>query len=336
MVRSGFGPSLVILILIQAKKGKKVEAYLAIDAGGTNTRVGLVKADKVIDSLCFATLPACGPQDWLKRLGLTVQNLLDKLKDQGITIKAVGLGMPGVPARDGVSFSTCTNLPSFAGQNWARALSEMFDLPTAVENDANLHALGEFTHGAGKDVDSMACLTLGTGVGGGIIMQEMLLKGPLGLAGEIGHMVVEPNGRRCACGCRGCLEAYASSVGLTGMLREGISQGRHTALKPGDSVELITQAARLGDSLARDLLKMAGIALGRAVSILVSALGLDLFVLGGGLSLAWPQMEQETKRELARRMRLVEISGIGLIQAELGEQAPLLGAGAMAAGLLNK
>jgi glucokinase len=313
-----------------------VQAYLAIDAGGTNTRVGLVSGGKVIKSLSFTTLPACGPEDWLKRLKLATQNLLEQFKDQEITLKAVGLGMPGAPAKDGCSFSNCANLPSFAGRNWGKALTEIFNLPAAVENDANLYTLGEFTHGAGKEVDSMACLTLGTGVGGGIIMQKSLLKGPLGLAGEIGHIVVEPNGRRCACGCRGCLEAYASKVGLTGMLREGLAKGRHTALKPGDSVELITQAAGLGDSLARDLLKMAGMALGRAVSILVSTLGLDFFVLGGGLSKAWPLMEQETKTELARRMRLVEISGIRLIQAEQGEQAPLLGAGALAAGLLNK
>jgi glucokinase len=176
----------------------------------------------------------------------------------------------------------------------------------------------------------MACFTLGTGVGGGVIIGGRILVGPLETGGELGHITVEPAGRLCGCGARGCLEAYASATGLKGMLREALAQGRQSCLRPGDGVKDIEAACLKGDALAQELMAIAGRALGRAINNLVATTGADLIVLGGGVAKAWPLLEDATRRELAARMRMAKASRIKVIRAELKDTAAVLGAAALA------
>ncbi|MCB2188671.1 MAG: ROK family protein [Deltaproteobacteria bacterium] len=307
-------------------------AWLGIDLGGTNTSLGLVGEDGLWETRRLATRAAEGPEAWLDRLAPLARELGEAAARRGSPLAGVGLASPGSLDREAGRVVFSPNLPSFNGYPLGSELSAALDLPVALENDANLYALGERTFGAGQSRDDLACLTLGTGVGAGIILGGHLVVGPLGSGGELGHMVVEPAGRTCGCGVAGCLEAYASATGLKGMLAEALQQGRETTLGPGDDPHQMHQAAQAGDALARELWARAGRALGRAVAALVVTCGLDLVIIGGGLAAAWPDfLAPAAREELARRLRIVEPERVKLVPGVLGDQAPLLGAAGLAA-----
>jgi glucokinase len=222
------------------------------------------------------------------------------------------------------------NLPGFHDISLGPRLSAICGLPTLLENDANLYALGEQRYGAGRGADDLLCFTLGTGVGGGLIIGGRMVVGPLASGGEVGHLLVEPDGRRCGCGVAGCMEAYASATGLKGMLAEELAAGASSRLKLGDSPKEMAQAARQGDEMALELFQRAGRAMGRAMSQVVVLTGVDLMIMGGGMAPAWPLMEPAARRELADRLRMVDASLVRILPAELGDMAAVRGAAALA------
>lgn len=299
-------------------------AWLGVDIGGTNTRVGLVDEGGLIAARGFPTRPAAGVGPWAQRLRQEAAEL------RGPDPLGVGVACAGVlDARAGRVLRS-PNLPSFNGQDLIGLVSEALGLPAVLENDANLYALGEQSFGAGQGHADLACLTLGTGVGGGLILDGRLVRGPLGSAGEIGHTLVVGDGRLCGCGARGCLEAYASATGLRGMLVEALDAGRQTSLGREDSVAAMDAAAWAGDALARELFAVAGMALGRAFADLVCTLGLDLIILGGGVARGWELMRPAAQEELARRLRIIDAGRLRVITGALGDDAPVLGAAALA------
>lgn len=307
-----------------------MRGFIGVDLGGTNTRVGLADENGLLRLERFPTQAGDGPQDWLKRLGDICAELKQTTAETGLEIGGLGLGTPGVLDRSRRVVQSSPNLPLWVGFALAAGVSQTCGLPTVIENDANLYALGENCFGAGRGLSDMACFTLGTGVGGGVILGGQILVGALGTGGELGHINVEPEGRLCGCGARGCLEAYASATGFKGMLAESLAQGRQTSLEPGDGVKKITEACEQGDPLAKDLMGKAGRALGRAINNLVATTGVELIVLGGGVAKSWPMMEEATRRELGARMRMVEASRIIITRSELEDTAPVLGAAVLA------
>jgi len=299
-------------------------AWLGVDIGGTNTRVGLVDDGGLIAARGFPTRPTAGVGPWAQRLRQEAAEL------RGPDPLGVGVACAGVlDVRAGLVLRS-PNLPSFNGQALVGLVSEALGLPAVLENDANLYALGEQSFGAGQGHADLACLTLGTGVGGGLIMDGRLVRGPLGSAGEIGHTLVVGDGRLCGCGARGCLEAYASATGLRGMLLEALAAGRQTSLGRDDSVAAMDAAAWAGDALARELFAVAGMALGRAFADLVCTLGLDLIILGGGVARGWELMRPAAQEELTRRLRVLDPARVRVILGALGDDAPVLGAAALA------
>ena len=302
--------------------------WLGIDIGGTNTRLGLVDGG-LLGAATFPTRPGDGPQAWVQRLAAEYEVL------GGPAPGGAGIACAGSLDRPGGRVIFANNLKSFNGFGLTGAVHEALGIPAVLENDANLYALGEARFGAGRGRMDMACITLGTGVGGGIVLNGRLLTGPMGMAGEIGHMLVESGGRLCTCGARGCLEAYASATGLRGLLAEALEAGRQTSLEPGAGVRRISDAAGAGDALAQELMNTAGTALGRAFVDLICVLGLDLIIIGGGVSPAWPLMAGAARAEMARRLFVADSAGLEIIMAQLGEDAPVLGAAALAAEALH-
>ncbi len=301
------------------------EAWLGIDLGGTNTRVGLVSPEGLVARESFATQAGQGPGQWLASLAQAVQ----RLRRQGPQPRGAGVASPGIIQRPQGVVLRSPNLPAWNGFPLAGEVGKALGLPTVVENDANCYALGEFLFGAGQGRD-LACFTLGTGVGGGIVISGKLVVGPLGTGGELGHTLVKEGGRTCGCGARGCLEAYASATGLKGMLAEALDQGRRTGLAREAEAADIARAAQDGDELAKELMVTAGRALGRAFDNLVATTGLDLIIIGGGVARAWPLMEPAALAELQDRLRLVEPNRVEIRPALLGDDAPLWGAAALA------
>lgn len=303
---------------------------MAIDLGGTNARLALVRGREVLQGSSFATREAGDPQELMARLAQEVQGLAAWGSRRVLAPAGLGVASPGVIERATGVVKVSPNLPGWHDIPLAAELARATGLPTALENDANLYALGEYLHGAGRGQRDLACLTLGTGVGGGLIVGGRLVTGALGSGGEIGHSLVELEGRLCGCGAPGCLEAYASATGLKGMLAEALAAGQATALAPEASPEEMALVAREGDALAAGLFARAGQALGRGIVNVVAFTGLDLVVIGGGLAPAWPLMESACRQEMRLRLCIVDPEAVEIAPAQLSDQAPLLGAAAWA------
>lgn len=305
-------------------------AFIAIDLGGSNTRLGLVAGDGLLAHRLLETRTEQGPALWLERVAAACGELRAEAAVRGLEVAGVGLASPGVlDHQQGVVLSS-PNLRAWEGFPLRRELEAACGLPCVMDNDANLYALGEYRFGAGRGERDMALFTLGTGVGGGVILGGRLLRGGLGLGGELGHINVEPGGRVCGCGARGCLEAYASATALRGMLCEEINAGAHTRLGFDDGVKSMDRAARDGDPLALELFQRAGWALGRAVNNLVAVTGVELVVIGGGVARGWDLMAETCRRELAACLRMVPAEKVRLVSSALQEDAPLLGAAELA------
>ena len=306
-----------------------MQLLMGIDLGGTNTRVGLAGEKGLLAEDGFSTLADRGPKDWLARLTPVVKALLVKARDMGGEITAIGLGTPGVLDRLNRSVVTSPNLKLWQGFPFGQSLDRALGLPVILENDANCYALGEHRFGRGRGRNDLACFTLGTGVGGGLVLGGRLVAGPLGCGGELGHIVVEPGGRLCGCGAHGCVEAYASATGFRAELKEALLRGAKTSLASGSGVKDMESAALSGDELARSLFNKAGLMLARAFAATVSVTGVDLIVVGGGVSRGWFLMEEACRRELAKLVCMCPASGIQIVRSQLGDTAPLLGAASL-------
>jgi glucokinase len=187
-----------------------LQAHIGIDLGGTNARLALVAGGEIVASARFPTEAQAGPADLLSRLAEAARGLAGRAEDLGHRVAGLGVACPGVLDRAAGTVRFSPNLPGWRDIPLVGDLAKLTGLAVAMENDANLYALGEHRFGAGRGHEDLACLTLDTGVGGGLIVGGRLVVGPLGCGGEVGHTLVEPEGRHCGCGSRGCLEAYAS------------------------------------------------------------------------------------------------------------------------------
>ncbi|MBW2091752.1 MAG: ROK family protein, partial [Deltaproteobacteria bacterium] len=208
-------------------------------------------------------------------------------------------------------------------------LEEALDLEVRIENDANLYALGEWLAGAGQGMDNLVVITLGTGVGGGIILDGRLWTGSFGNAGEIGHMVVEPDGRPCKCGSNGCLETLASGTAMAEMAREWIQNGEPCGYQ--GNLEYLTSAdlfdlARQGDPLALKVFNKAGSSLGLALTNVFNLLGLEGAIIGGGAGVVFDFLKPKILEELSGRVFTADLDQITLARSTLGESASLIGA----------
>jgi glucokinase len=198
-----------------------------------------------------------------------------------------------------------------------------------IENDANAAALGEQWLGAGKDVASMILITLGTGVGGGIILDSRIWHGADGMAGEIGHMTLVPDGRPCSCGNYGCLEMYASSRGILRSYEEACSQSGPRAARALTS-EDVYEAARSGDPVAIGVMKGMGRMLGIGLANLINIFNPERIVIGGGVKDAWPLFIDAVREEIFRRAFEVPAKRSGIVSSLLGDDAGVVGAAAVA------
>ena len=259
----------------------------------------------------------------------------------------VGVGSPGPRELPAGRLHNPPNLPGWDGFDLRAAMEERLQIPVIVDGDANAAALAEFTFGSGKllAVDSLCMLTLGTGVGSGIVLNGQLWHGSAGMAGEAGHLTINPEGPICGCGNTGCLEAYASATALTRAAGRLIAMGRASSFILQKSVaasltagELAT-AARQGDPDAEYIYAEAGRALGIGMAALINMLNLPLYVVGGGVAQSWDLISPALFGELQRRSYVYRLTAAGgracngmpgggtqILPAKLGPEAGLLGA----------
>jgi glucokinase len=323
--------------------GSAQPLFAGVDLGGTNFVAALGDAD----GLLFAedrqpTSAHEGPQAVLDRIAGSIEKLAARA---GRGPSAVGFGVPGLVDFASGETRFLPNLPTqWRGVPVAAILSGRLGCPVHLLNDARAATLGESMYGLGRGVETMALFTLGTGVGGGVVVDGRLRLGALGAAGEIGHICVQPDGLLCGCGCRGCLETIASGPALS---REGVRllQGGRSAILMeicgGDaarvSPETLGEAARAGDPGALAVLERAGEMLGLAASAVVLALHPDLIVLGGGVACLDELLLTPMRRSLGEHVRMFPVDGVRIERSKLGDRAGVYGglAAAVRGGLLN-
>jgi len=317
--------------------------FAGIDLGGTNFMAALGDANgNLVAEEKQPTDAHEGPAAVLDRIAASIERLAAKA---GRAPSAVGFGVPGLV--DFVSGETrfLPNLPTqWRGVPVAGILSARLGCPVHLLNDARAATLGESMFGHGRDVQTMVLFTLGTGVGGGVVIDGRLRLGPLGAAGEIGHICVQPGGLLCGCGCRGCLETIVSGPALAAEGMRLVLSGNAPLLHEicgGDvarvSPEALGAAARAGDPGAVAVLERAGSLLGLAASAVVLALHPELIVLGGGVASLDELLMGPMRRSLGEHVRMFPVAGVRIARSKLGDRAGVYGgvAAAVSGGVMQ-
>lgn len=308
--------------------------YMGIDVGGTDIKAGVVDAEgKVFFEKKIPTQVSMGVEHVFSRIVDLVDELCVCLIE-GDEIAGVGLGMPGqIDAETGI-LRYAPNLPGFKNIDGISLLKDRLDIPVVWENDANAAALGEFIYGAGRGVSEMMMITLGTGIGSGLILGGKIYHGANGFAGEFGHLTVDPEGPECGCGSRGCAEAYAGTKGIINILKEKLNSGCGSLLDSMDISTItprdITLAARKGDTTAREVLAQAGKYLGIGFASVINLLNLEKIVVGGGVSKAGDLIFDSAKVYLKMYSLADTEKEVSIVSAELGNKAGLIGAAYLA------
>lgn len=308
---------------------------LGIDIGGTNTVFGLVDTrGKVIASSSIKTAKHARFADYLDELHTEATRLIESV-DAVDKIHGIGIGAPNANYYTGV-IESGVNLPWPSPIPLAQAFSEKFSIPTAVTNDANAAALGEMTYGAARGLKDFIMITLGTGVGSGIVINGQVVYGHDGFAGELGHVIVKRNnGRLCGCGRTGCLETYCSATGVARTAREFLEARTEPSLLRNLPVESITSkdvydAAMNGDQLAKDIFTYTGTILGEAMADMVVFSSPEAFILFGGLAKSGDLIMKPLREALEKNVMSIFKGKAKVIMSELKEaDAAILGASAL-------
>jgi glucokinase len=248
-------------------------------------------------------------------------------------ISAVSLVVPGTVNVEEGAVVRAPNLPCLDGFRLAAVLSERLNLPAILENDANAAAVGEMWQGAAVGCNTIICVTLGTGVGGGIILNGKLWRGVDGAAAEIGHMCVDPfGGVACTCGSRGCLEVFASATAIVRMTREASPRYPGSVLQGKEDLtaETIFIAGQKGDELALEIFRRMGVYLGIGLANLINILNPEMIVIGGGVVNGWDLFEKHMHHQVEERAFPLLAARVKIVRAKCGDDAGLLGAARLA------
>jgi glucokinase len=316
----------------------KEPAVVGIDLGGTNVRLALVNFQgEILSRWERATASMPDQVTLVSTLAADLALAEETGRAQDLEIKGVGIGVPGriQPAEGMVVFSP--NVPVLNECPLLDLLALEVNHPLFLENDANLFALGEHWLGAGVGHQHMLGITLGTGVGGGLILNGQVWSGTEGTAGEIGHMTVDPEGRKCHCGNRGCLETMAAASWTVVWVKEQLAQGASSWLRElyetdpeAIGGETLVVAAQQADPLARRAFDRVGRSLGQAIAGVVHLLGISRVVIGGRFARAWGVFQYSLEEELHRRLTLFPPEAVSVCPAKLGDDAGLVGAARLA------
>ena len=309
---------------------------IGIDLGGTLIKGGAVSPDGKI-------FFSAGKESGAKAEPFQpVANMLDVIEElsqkMGKDPEAIGFGIPGAIFSEKGIVTKSPHFPHWIDFDLQASLKEKTNIPFVIDNDANAAALGEGWVGAGKGYKHFCCMTLGTGIGGGILLNGLVWRGMTGMAGEVGHIIVEPEGLPCPCGGRGCMERYSSATGIVDMARKKFNDGndskqlRELADDNPDKItsELLCDLAKKGDHLSKTIFKEMGKYLGIGFADLINILNLEMIIVGGGALPAWEFFIEEAVSQMKQRTYKIPGERVQIVKAGCGNDAGLLGAAYMA------
>ena len=302
-----------------------MKKYIAVDVGGTQIRVA-VYPENSTEPLIQKRIKTQGDgKTPLERL----ISLLKEVWPEDGEVNSIAIAAPGYLEPEAGIVVTAPNIPGWTNLPLSKHLRDNFHVPVYLGNDANLAALGEWRFGAGKGHRNLLYLTISTGIGGGIILENQLINGANGLAGELGHVIAIPDGPMCSCGKRGHIEAVASGTAISRYVCEKIDEGTVSQFPAGSkpSAKEIAIAAANGDKLSIEAYEIAGFYLGRTIADFLHTLNPSILILGGGVSLSGDLIMKPLLASLEKHVISPEyIKKLKIVPTALGDDAGLLGA----------
>jgi glucokinase len=318
-----------------------MKKYIGCDMGGTNLRAAIVDVENgsLLQQTTIPTLASDGHEAVMERMtGLFLQ-LIQSAGMQNEEIGGIGIGVPGVLDLEKGETLFLPNLPG----TWPHIplrnrIAKLTGLPVTLLNDVRSITNGEWRFGAGRGLDTIAVFAIGTGIGGGLVINGQLHLGIGGTGGELGHTMIDYNGPKCGCGNQGCLEAYASGPAIAAMGRKAVAQGLTTLIAdlcehdPNRiTSELIARAARAGDGIAKNIFEKAGFYLGIAAANICAAIGPRRIIIGGGVSQAGELLLDPIRRCLREHVFIMPVDQVEVVPSQLGNNAGVIGVACWAA-----
>ena len=324
--------------MVVDKKNSEKKYSIGVDLGGTNIVCAIVNYQgKIVNRLKVPTLAERGKEATIKRIIETIHENIVQSSVVPDDIIGIGIGAPGpLDVKRGM-INFAPNLPGWRDVPLRKILEDEFNMKVVLENDANAAAWGERCFGAGQGVNNLVCFTLGTGIGGGIIIDGKIYHGNNYGAAELGHMTVNKDGPRCNCGNYGCLEAYSSATGIKNRIKNRIREGIKSDFLNFDEDKLfeslrlksIFEAARKGDRLTSIVVEEAISYLGIAIANITNILNPEMVVLVGGITNEGEKLLIPLKGEVKKRAFYSNYKSLKIVIGELGGNAGVLGAAAL-------
>lgn len=317
-----------------ASMKKSVKTAIGVDLGGTNIKIGIVSSDgKILSKTSVKTEASGGPDQVIENI---ISGIKQVIKNTSYKIKGIGIGCPGIINVKKGTVENPPNIPGWKKVKLGSIIQKEFGYDVNVENDANAAAIGEMIFGAGRKYQSFIMVTLGTGVGGGIVFNREIYRGEFGAAGEIGHISIDGNGPRCNCGSTGCIEAYIGNRYLRNRVRTELTantQSKIWELINNDpenvSPRIIQSAAESGDDYAKSVIHNMGVQLGTAFASLSNVLDISTFIIGGGVAGFGKPLFNIIRTTAATRVLTPLRSRVKVIPAKLKNDAGIKGASAL-------
>jgi len=312
--------------------GAERAVVIAVDLGGTHLRGGAVdEKGTIYHRFKLPTQRDADAVKLVRSIVLAISECRRLMSNDGSEVHAVALAVPG-NVRDGL-VGRAPNIPSLNGLRLGELLAAELQLPVTIENDANAAAVGEMWLGAGRGSRTIICITLGTGVGGGIILDGKLWRGHDGSAAEVGHISVNPfGGVACGCGSHDCLEVYASATAIVRLARERFADHPQSPLvdEPELTAKKIYHAGMAGDGLAIEVFRVMGVYLGAGLASLINIINPEIIIIGGGAADGWELFAEAMNAEVRKRSFPLPAAQVKIVRAECGDDAGLLGAAHLA------
>ena len=305
---------------------------IGIDVGGTNVKIALVDDGKIIYSNSVPTYAQMGYEYTVNNIKQAIRDLMKETETTAADIKGIGFDFPGqVDYKTGV-VKLAPNIPGWVNVPIAQMIEEAFHIPTRIDNDVRCAALGEMNFGAGKGCQNFVCITVGTGIGSGLVVNGQLVRGAANAAGEIGHIKLQmKDGPICGCGDTGCLEAFASGPSIVAMAQDYLKSGKSTKFREmaGDGEikpYIVAKEAEAGDPVAKRIFTIIGEYVGMGLVSVINLLNPEKVIIGGGVAEAGDLLLEPIRKTVMERAMVVARESVEIVPAELGNSAGVIGA----------
>ena len=314
---------------------------IGIDVGGTNVKIALVDDNgKIIYSNSVPTYAKMGYEYTVNNIKQAIKDLMKETNTTPSDIEGIGFDFPGqVDCKTGV-VKLAPNIPGWVNVPIAQMIEDEFHIPTRIDNDVRCAALGELKFGAGRGCENFICITVGTGIGSGIVINGKVVRGATNAAGELGHIKLQMNGGPiCGCGDTGCLEAFASGPAIFAMAQEYIKGGKSTKFREMAAVEggeitpyMVAKAAEEGDPVAKRIFEIVGEYIGIGLTSVINLLNPERVIIGGGVAESGELLLGPIRKTIKERAMVVAGNAVEIVPAQLGNSAGVIGASMLIEG----